>query len=492
MPSVGTIGNGDGDGNGQRGRRTGTGTTRTGNGRRTGWAGLSTFNLPTVNPRPSRLTRNAARDRTPNPEPEIREPTSNWNPKPGTPKPPDPHHCSLATVRGKLLSWRWKHETSARGCAVTGRGSPSWCCRWLLHLVGLGDRSYHHDEAIHAHASYNLLENGIYRYDPTYHGPLLYYLTAATYRGRRRQRLHRAAAGGPGRGPADRRRLVPAATVRCARRLVDGAARDLVAHVLYYGRFLRMDVLEMLTASAAAVAAWRALRGSTVGLAVGRRVDRPRLRHQGERLRHGGPGGGGLVGHDRPAPWRAASRWRSALVLRPPRLAAGGVAWRWRCWSRCPCSPSASPIPRTGSSPARRSPTGGVSTRSARVAGPWWYHLPRLALYEFLPIVAAMAWVVRRRRRLTAGRDRALSCSACCRSSMYGYLREKVPWLGVAPGVAVPAARRGPAGAHVRSRRPLVEPHPRRRRPRGDRLRSRGRQLRLGRDLAQSGPTSRL
>ena len=51
----------------------------------------------------------------------------------------------------------------------------------VLHFWNLGGRSYHHDEAIHAHSAFNLLNNGIYRYDPTYHGPLLYYLTAATY-----------------------------------------------------------------------------------------------------------------------------------------------------------------------------------------------------------------------------------------------------------------------------------------------------------------------
>ena len=50
-----------------------------------------------------------------------------------------------------------------------------------LHLWVLGDRSYHHDEAIHAHAAHVLLKNGSYEYDPTYHGPLLYYLTAVTF-----------------------------------------------------------------------------------------------------------------------------------------------------------------------------------------------------------------------------------------------------------------------------------------------------------------------
>ena len=43
----------------------------------------------------------------------------------------------------------------------------------VLHLWLLDARSFHHDEAIHAHSSYDLVKNGNYRYDPTYHGPLL-------------------------------------------------------------------------------------------------------------------------------------------------------------------------------------------------------------------------------------------------------------------------------------------------------------------------------
>ena len=50
-----------------------------------------------------------------------------------------------------------------------------------LHLWQLDERSFHHDESIHAHSSYELVKRGVYRYNPTYHGPLLYYLTAASY-----------------------------------------------------------------------------------------------------------------------------------------------------------------------------------------------------------------------------------------------------------------------------------------------------------------------
>ena len=132
----------------------------------------------------------------------------------------------------------------------------------VLHFWGLGDRSYHHDEAIHAHSSYNLLKNGIYRYDPTYHGPLLYYLTATSYAllgdSDFTARLPVALAG-----------VLLIGVAWSLRRPFGGRAAwwmgllvTLSPTVLYYGRFLRMDVLEMLTASAAGVAVWRAVRGS--------------------------------------------------------------------------------------------------------------------------------------------------------------------------------------------------------------------------------------
>jgi hypothetical protein len=65
-----------------------------------------------------------------------------------------------------------------------------------------------------------------------------------------------------------------------------------------------------------------------------------------------------------------------------------------------------------------------------RVAGPWWYHLPRLGLYEFLPLAAAVAWVVRRGRRLRPLEISMLGFGVAS-IVMYGYLREKVAWLVV-------------------------------------------------------------
>ena len=58
----------------------------------------------------------------------------------------------------------------------------------LVFFIGLAARLYqldlklfHHDEAVHAWFSIRLLTEGIYRYDPMFHGPLLYYLTAGIF-----------------------------------------------------------------------------------------------------------------------------------------------------------------------------------------------------------------------------------------------------------------------------------------------------------------------
>lgn len=51
----------------------------------------------------------------------------------------------------------------------------------LLRLYQLGDTPFHHDESIHAYLSYLLWEGHPYRFDPIYHGPLLYWSNAVVY-----------------------------------------------------------------------------------------------------------------------------------------------------------------------------------------------------------------------------------------------------------------------------------------------------------------------
>ena len=52
---------------------------------------------------------------------------------------------------------------------------------FVLRLIDLGDRPFHHDESQDAYFSWILLTNGAYEYDPLLHGPLRFYLTAATF-----------------------------------------------------------------------------------------------------------------------------------------------------------------------------------------------------------------------------------------------------------------------------------------------------------------------
>lgn len=47
----------------------------------------------------------------------------------------------------------------------------------INRLIWLGERPFHHDESIHAFYSWKIVDDGIasYKYDPVYHGPILYY-----------------------------------------------------------------------------------------------------------------------------------------------------------------------------------------------------------------------------------------------------------------------------------------------------------------------------
>jgi uncharacterized protein (TIGR03663 family) len=51
----------------------------------------------------------------------------------------------------------------------------------VLRFLFLDLKLLHHDESIHAWFSYELLTKGSYTYDPMYHGPFLYYITAAMF-----------------------------------------------------------------------------------------------------------------------------------------------------------------------------------------------------------------------------------------------------------------------------------------------------------------------
>ncbi|MEN6341959.1 MAG: flippase activity-associated protein Agl23 [Methanospirillum sp.] len=52
----------------------------------------------------------------------------------------------------------------------------------FVRFYHLNLKLFHHDEAIHSWFSYELLTKGTYTYDPMYHGPVLYYITAGMFR----------------------------------------------------------------------------------------------------------------------------------------------------------------------------------------------------------------------------------------------------------------------------------------------------------------------
>jgi uncharacterized protein (TIGR03663 family) len=297
-----------------------------------------------------------------------------------------------------------------------------------LHLVGLGERSYHHDEAIHAKLSWDLAERGAYAYDPTYHGPVLYYLTALTY-------LVVGDSDFTARLPIAFAGVAMVAVAWSLRRRFGGRAAwwtGLLVTVsplfLYYGRFLRMDVLEALFASAAFVA-WL-----------------------------------GVV-RDRPRSWAWLGVWTglafatkenayvtAALVVLTAGVLALGeglgrtvpVAWRWLVARADGVALSLAvfvlvtvPLYTVGFTrladwafPYRAIAYWWGQHTIQRVAGPWWFHLPRLAIYEGFILLAATVWMVRRRGR-TSVLERALYVFGVLSIAMYIYLGEKVPWLGV-------------------------------------------------------------
>jgi uncharacterized protein (TIGR03663 family) len=335
-----------------------------------------------------------------------------------------------------------------------------------LHLWGLGERTFHHDEAIHAHAAYDLLHNGHYRYDPTYHGPLLYYLTSVSFALFKDSdftaRLPIAIAG-----------IMMLAVAWCLRRPFGeraawwtGLLFTISPTCLYYGRFLRMDILEMVCASAAFVAVYRACHGRPVawlwaglwaglavatkencyvtaaiaglvwGLMVSWQLARPQL---GSVLRRKESDDDQSTAGESERSLEAA-QYDPIASLR--MLASSHRDWIWKhryglIGASALTFLVVTPLYTVGFrySEDWLFPVKAISYwwgqhSVQRVAGPPWFHLPRLAQYELLPILLALVWVWRRRWRLRRF-ELALALFAAVSIAMYCYLGEKVPWLGV-------------------------------------------------------------
>jgi uncharacterized protein (TIGR03663 family) len=298
----------------------------------------------------------------------------------------------------------------------------------LMRLWNLDGMVPHHDESIHAHFAHTLLTQGQYRYDPTYHGPLLFYVTAGVFAlfgvSDFTARLYPALAG----------TLLVALPLLLRRRLgprvawFGGLLLAISPVLLYYSRFARNEAPVALYTGAAL----------TAFLLVRRR---------GWRM----------------VPWigvfaalHAISKETFYVTLPMITVAAVAVGFRRNFWDsliraiewlRRYERPAGTAVfwfviisitaytfvfihPEDALFPVKAIKYWYGQHSIERVGGPWSYHFPRLALYEFMVIVPALAWVIRRRKRL---REVELFCLAWGLSSlaMYAYLGEKVPWLTV-------------------------------------------------------------
>lgn len=56
------------------------------------------------------------------------------------------------------------------------------CIAFFLRFYHLDERVFHHDEAAVGYFTYKLFNDGVYSYDPSFHGPFMYYATSEIYR----------------------------------------------------------------------------------------------------------------------------------------------------------------------------------------------------------------------------------------------------------------------------------------------------------------------
>lgn len=313
---------------------------------------------------------------------------------------------------------------------MTRRERLAWTALLVLTLASrlawLGDRPPHHDEAVHAHFADELLTRGVYRYDPTYHGPLLFFVTAPVFavlgESAATVRLYPALAG----------TLLVAVPLLLRRRIGAGTAWWCGALVaisptfLYYSRFGRNDVPVALFTAAALAFFLRVRRGgwkwiAWAGVAAALHAISKETFYV-------------------TLPLLAAAAL--AVAVREGITAAARASWRWlrvnavavaigMLWFVSITVTAYTFVfihPEDALFPLKAISYWARQHVVQRVGGPWTYHFPRLALYEFLPLLAAAALALRRRARLRRVEVFCLAWGASA-VALYAYLGEKVPWL---------------------------------------------------------------
>ena len=297
-----------------------------------------------------------------------------------------------------------------------------------LRLWALDDRPPHHDEAVHGHFAHQLLVNGTYRYDPTYHGPLLFYVSSAIFAVLGETlftaRLYPVVTGV----------LLVALPLVVRRRLGAGPAwwsglwLAISPAFLYYSRFFRNDVpVALFTASALALfllgrrTGWRVVPWVGV-LAAFHAISKETFYVTIPLLV---VATGALVVSRGPA--KSLARFKAWLGEHWPRVVTASL---WFIAITLTAYTFVFIHPEDALFPLKAVRYWYEQHLVQRVGGPWYYHLPRIALYEFAIVGLAVLRVVRKRRRLG---PLELFCLVWGAASllMYAYLGEKVPWLTI-------------------------------------------------------------
>ncbi len=295
-----------------------------------------------------------------------------------------------------------------------------------LRFFHLDAKPPHHDEAIHGHFAWELLHRQSYRYDPTYHGPVQYFILAGLFAVFGENdfvlRSYSAACG----AVLSFAPLLLRPVVGRGAALAMGWLLALSPSFLYFSRFARNDV---------PVSLFTAL---TLGLVWLQRKSQRRLwpwagfflaLHAASKETIYVTGvlwlaaGLGLVFWFGPAKvlawWRGFwPRHRRQLLVAVGVFALVCILFYTVFFS----------WPQDVLFPLKALRYWYEQHKMQRVGGPWTYHFPRLLLYEFFTLGLALAAVVRRRNRL-AGPERFAILWGAGAIAMYAYLGEKVPWL---------------------------------------------------------------
>ena len=308
----------------------------------------------------------------------------------------------------------------------------------VTHFYRLGDRPLHHDESIHAFQSYTLAKDGTWRYDPAYHGPFLYYANALVYK------IAGASNFTARFLPAVFGLILLAFALPLSRWIGKEAAIAyallvlLSPHITYFSRFIREDLYSLVFTLGTIVcfrlfletdrARWLTAAAVSFGLAG---VTKENAYMTGvlfvafgfwtlaERAARGKPRRAGFS-----AALSSTFEWtRKRLV---PLVTAGLVflfiwALMYSAFGKYPADWLA--IPK-----AVKYWMGQHTI--ARIPGPWWYYLPQLAYYE-TGILFAVPFALRLRRGDPF--YGFLLFWAIGSLVIYGWAREKVPWLTVHP-----------------------------------------------------------